>query len=82
MNRSAILDHLREAKQELDQTICDIADDPEYDIGEFRVAMSHLYHHLNTAWNGRDATDEAHLKCAEADFDAWRRFPNNSELLL
>jgi len=49
MNHEAILFHLREAKEELDGLIAEIAKEPSYDIGEFRVAMGHLYHHLNTA---------------------------------
>ena len=82
MNRDAVLFHLNEAKEELDQTITEIASDPTYDIGEFRVAMSHLYHHLNTAWNGRDASADRHQECAQSDFDAWRKFPQDADLLL
>lgn len=82
MNRDAVLFHLREAKEELDRTITEIESDMTYDYPEFLVAMSHLYHHVNTAWNGRDASPEKHRKCAQCDFDAWRKFPENAELLL
>jgi len=82
MNRDSVLIHLREAKEELDRTIAEIADDQDYDIGDFRVAMSHLYHHLNTAWNGKNATAERHSECAQTDFDTWRKFPPNQDLLL
>jgi hypothetical protein len=82
MNRDAILFHLGEAKEELDRTISDIEQDPDYDIGEFRVAMGHLYHHLNTAWNGRDASAERHRECSQEDFDSWRKFPDESEVFL
>ena len=82
MNKEAILFHLREAKEELDRTIHDLEIDPDYDIGEFVVGMGHLYHHLNTAWNGRDAPRERHRDCAQHDFDTWRKFPPNEELLL
>lgn len=82
MNNDAILFHLGEAKEELDRTIKEIAADPEYGYGEFQVAMGHLYHHLNTAWNGRDAAPERHRECSTHDFNAWRRFPTNEELLL
>ena len=82
MNQTAVLFHLREAKEELDRTIEAITDDPSYDVGEFVVAMSHLYHHLNTAWNGRDASREQHRDCVQSDFDVWRKFPKNAELLL
>ena len=82
MNRDAILFHLREAKEELDRTISEIAGDSSYEVGQFRVAMSHLYHHINTAWNGRDSSPEQHQICARSDFDAWRKFPPDEELFL
>lgn len=40
MNNNAVLFHLREAKDELDRTIAELEATPDYDIGEFRVAMS------------------------------------------
>jgi hypothetical protein len=40
MDHDAILFHLREAKEKLDRTIPEITNDPSYDIGDFRVAMS------------------------------------------
>ena len=57
-----VLFHLREAKEELDRTIAEVETTSDYGVREFRVAMSHLYHHLNTAWNGREATAEAHCE--------------------
>lgn len=80
MNRDAVLFHLREAKEELDRTIAEIVSDQTYNYSEFQVAMSHLYHHLNTAWNGRDASAERHRECAQSDFDAWRKFPPDIDL--
>jgi hypothetical protein len=80
MNKRAILFHLAEASEQLRNTIKNIKNDPEYEIGTYTVEMSHLYHHLNTAWNGRNCTDEEDR--AAAKFDEWRKFPDNSELLL
>jgi len=82
MNRDAVIFHLREAKEELDRTIANVECDGSYDSVEFQVAMSHLYHHINTAWNGRDASAERHRECAQSDFDSWRKLPSNSDLLL
>ena len=53
LNREWILAHLREAKEELDRTIDNIENDEKYDEIKFRIAMLHLYSHLNTAWNER-----------------------------
>ena len=80
MNREHTLFHLREAAEELVRTIRDMETDPEYDYAEFRVAMQHLYHHLNTAWNARDKTAERVAACSEADFFRWRRFPQDLDL--
>jgi hypothetical protein len=75
MNREHVLFHLQEAEEELSGTIAALRKDPEYDIGDFLVAMQHLYHHLNTAWNGRDATPEQVAACTEEDFNKCDRFP-------
>ena len=80
MNNNAILFHLVEAKQELLDTIEAIETNPNYEFGKFCVGMRHLYHHLNTAWNGKDASAKRHHDCSQEDFDAWERFPSN-ELL-
>jgi hypothetical protein len=82
MNRNAVLFHLREAKEELDRTIAKLESDQRYEHPQFLVAMSHLYHHLYTAWNGQDASPERHRACAQSDFDAWRKFPSDADLFL
>ena len=56
MNRDLLLSHLREAAEELSQTIAALAHDPEYDDAALEVALRHTYHHLNTAWNARELT--------------------------
>ena len=82
MNRKVISFHLREAAEELNRTLAEVEGGGACDVEGFRVAMGHLYHHLNTAWNGRDQTDEEFRKCADADFQRFRRFPTESELHL
>ncbi len=75
MNRDWVLFNLREAEKELRQTIAAMESTPDYGTGEFSVAMTHAYHHLNTAWNSRDATPSAVDECGETDFFRWRQFP-------
>lgn len=77
MNREHTLRHLREAEGELHRTIQKIEHESEYGDGEFSVAMGHLYHHLNTAWNARDESPERVSACTDADFDSWRQFPQD-----
>ena len=80
MNKAYVLYNLKKAKEELDKTINAIEKDPKYDYGEYIVAMTHLYHHINTAWNARDANQKEADECSEENFKAWRQFP--AELLL
>lgn len=64
--------HLREAAEELTRLI------QEVESGEVdRVGFAHLFHHLNSAWNARGAPQEACEACSEADFNRWRRFPDD-----
>ena len=55
LNREWIRAHLWEAKEELDGMLAKIETDEEYDEGEFKIAMDHIYTHLNVAWNERKA---------------------------
>ena len=79
LNRPWILFHLHEALEELQGTIAEIERD-DYTSSEFAIAMQHLYHHLNTAWNSRAADDERTAEGNGRDFDSWRQFP--TDLLL
>jgi len=80
MNRDHILFHLHEAQEELERMITKIEVESKYDFGEFVVAMSHLYHHINTAWNGRDVSSQRAVKCNKEDFARWRQFPQDIDL--
>src|ERR1043165_6413428 len=81
MNRNIVLFHLHEAAEQLNETIQSFASGGEYGAEEFQVEMGHLYHHLNTAWNGRDQTDEKFQKCTDEDFARFRRFPKEEEFV-
>jgi hypothetical protein len=80
MNKEIILFHLEEASEELERTIRELKEKDPYDFEEFQVAMGHLYHHLNTAWNDRNCTDEEHRKSSK--FNKWRNFPVESDFFL
>ncbi|HMU54627.1 MAG TPA: hypothetical protein PKA61_06460 [Nitrospira sp.] len=77
MNLEHTLHHLREAGEELQRIIGHLEDKPKYGYGEFAVAMQHLYHHLNTAWNARGESPERIAKYSEVDFIWWRQFPDD-----
>jgi hypothetical protein len=82
MTRDYILWNLREAEEELSRTIREVESDQAYSDAEFIVAMTHLYHHLNTAWNAREAAPERVAKCTQDDFRAWRQFPADLDMAL
>src|SRR5436190_5446875 len=81
MNRRIILFHLREAAEELNRTVKELARDPRYSEGKLEVVMGHLYHHLNTAWNGRKQTDKQFQHCTDKDFNRFRKFPKQKEFV-
>jgi hypothetical protein len=82
MNHDAVLVHLREAKKELDRTILEIEKNKACEAGDFRTAMSHIYHHLNTAWNGKDTPAKLYAESSRHKYHDWRKFPPNDDLLL
>jgi hypothetical protein len=81
LNRRWIVQHLTEALEEIQRTIEEVRN-PTYREGKYVVAMSHVYHHINTAWNARFASHEEHRECSQEDFDLWRKFPREQDLLL
>jgi hypothetical protein len=80
MNREWILFHLREAHEELTRVIEECEKSSDYDAGEYLVAMTHLYNHLNTAWNSKDTSSEEARICAEDNFLKWRQFPSDIDM--
>ena len=82
MNTNFLLFNLGDAREELDKTISDLETDADYGEAELSVAMMHLYHHVNTAWNAPNSTPEESKNCSDEDFNRWGRYPNDLELML
>jgi hypothetical protein len=82
MNKEFVLFNLREAQEEIETTIRDLQTDSEYEEAEFSVAMAHLYHHINTAWNARSSTSEESSNCSDENFDRWGKYPTDLALIL
>jgi len=82
MNKDFLLFNLREAVEEITKTINDLEADGDYDEPQFSVAMKHLYHHVNTAWNARHYTPVQSRDCSDADFNRWGTYPTDLELML
>ena len=81
MNRRVVLFHLREAAEELNHTVQQLTRDKNFSEDSLGVAMAHAFHHLNTAWNGRNQTDKQFRECIDVDFNRFRKFPRQSEFL-
>ena len=81
MNRNQVLSHLKEAREALDELTKSIESESDYDYPEFWVDMQHAYHHLNTAWNSRDATEEQIANATDADFNRWSALPSDLPML-
>jgi len=58
MNARFIASNLKEAEDELRGLITRLESGKQLSFEDYHVAMAHIYHHLNSAWNGRNATDE------------------------
>lgn len=81
MNHRAVLFHLREAAEELNRLVEELALDRRYGEDSLEAAMGHMYHHLNTAWNGRNQTDKQDRDCTDRDFNRFRKFPKETEFI-
>lgn len=80
MNKDYIIFHLSEASEELQRTLREIQSDPEYAAEEFRVAMEHLYNHINTAWNARNSSVLSTSELSGEEFEKWRQFPKDIDM--
>ncbi|HAE99792.1 MAG TPA: hypothetical protein DCO68_01065 [Methylophilaceae bacterium] len=81
MNKDYLLFHLKEALEELSRTVGECETDPSYSESELSVAMQHLYHHLNTAWNTHNLSPEKIDKASDQDFNLWGSYPSDLETL-
>jgi hypothetical protein len=82
MNTDFLLFNLREAQEEIETTIRDLETDSDYGEPELSVAMMHLYHHVNTAWNARNSNPEESKNCTDEDFNRWGHYPTDLDEML
>ena len=53
---------LDDAREHIESLIKDMQQDESFDETDFDVQISHIYHHLNCAWNGRDMDAKSTVK--------------------
>ncbi|MHB8859035.1 MAG: hypothetical protein ACYC6Z_06080 [Thermoleophilia bacterium] len=80
MNKEFIIFNLTEAKDALDQIIHDFHKDPEYEKADLWVDITHVYHHVNTAWNAQDISEQQVASQTDKEFYEWRQFPKDINL--
>jgi len=80
MNRDYVLFNLKEAESALADTIRRIESEDGFDEERLLRAMMHLYLHVNTAWNARNATVEEARECSPSNFREWHHFPDDIAL--
>ena len=80
LNKASLVFHLEEALEELTFTIDNIKKDADYSNADFRIAIEHLYHHINFAWNTRHVPAKEIDKLNRRKFYKWRRFPQDIDL--
>jgi hypothetical protein len=71
--------NLKEAKEAIEQLMAEMEADSEYEIGNYRVDMQHLYWHINSAWNGREF-DMATQELKDGMYEAFIQFPKDLAL--
>ena len=73
--------NLEDALEELQKLDSLITSGNRPDEIEFQIAMQHIYHHLNFAWNTRYDPIENYTDLTQEQFIKRGRFPEDLELI-
>ena len=79
MNRHAVVYHLREAAEILSNSVMATELNAKFNEAALEDAMGRIYHHLNSAWNGRHQTALEFRRRNAIDYARFRRFPKQRE---
>jgi len=71
---------LEEAIEQLYKTVQALKSNPEYSSVDFKLDITHAYHHLNYAWNSRHLGAKRAWKAKESDFCKYRQMPEDLDL--
>lgn len=80
MSNEYTIYNLQEAVEEIEKTIQELKRGTSSSEPHLLVNFEHLYHHINTAWNSRSATNQETTECSEENFENWRQFPKDIDL--
>lgn len=75
MNERFIELNAKDAHEELTKLLQHLASGAPLDFADFHVAMAHAFHHLNSAWNGRNISDKDWRECTDETYARLEAFP-------
>ena len=81
MNARFLLSNLEEAEEDLRKLVEQLKAGQEPSFEDFHVAMAHIYHHLNSAWNGRYISDAEWRDCTDENYDKWQKMPRDLPMI-
>jgi hypothetical protein len=74
-----ITSNLEDALEELKSLDSQLLSGEMPDEVELRIALQHIYHHINFAWNTRHISPDAYANLTRENFDLWGKFPEDIE---
>jgi len=74
MNKEWVLFHQQEALKEIEDTIKEIESQSDCDDHKFSLAITHLYHHVNTVLNSRHFSIREVEEPSKINFSKWCQF--------
>jgi len=77
MNDRFILSNVREAHEELTKLLQMLESGERLDFEGFHVQMAHTFHHLNSAWNGRNISDNDWHEYTDETYARLKVFPSD-----
>jgi hypothetical protein len=78
LNRKFIQYNLEEIQEEVENTLKGIKRGDDYTQQDFYRAIQHIVHHVNIAWNARNATQ---VEVDEGDLTRWSQYPTDLRLI-
>jgi hypothetical protein len=79
MNSRIIKSDLTEARDQINQILRKLGTQEDLSSGAYQIMLQHAFHHLNFAWNARNAKLEKYQKMSMRDFNRWRKFPQGED---
>ena len=77
MNKTFITYNLQEVHEEIELIFRALKNNPNYSQAEYYHAIQHIIHHVNIAWNGRNASENP----SEIEVEKWSEYPTDIKLI-